>query len=116
MCNLMLYSSDSGILMKGQLYWLLIMVNLVEVVEAARMSTKARRANSRMSSMALPVPPVLENAHIHKLLFKCAKTCSKPVREHTYFVLPICVAYTNQHINGWSATFIYKNGRSTNAS
>ena len=81
MCNLMLYSSDSGILMKGQLYWLLIMVNLVEVVEATWMSTKACQANSLMSSKTLPVPPVLENAHIHKLLFKCAKTCSKPGQE-----------------------------------
>ena len=115
MCNLMLYSSDSGILMKGQLYWLLILVNLVEVVEAATMSTKARRANSRMSITTLPVPPVLENAHIHKLLFKCAKTCSKPEQEDTYFVLPICVTYTNQLIDGWLATLIYKNGQSRNA-
>ena len=73
------------------------------------------RAKSRMSSKTSPVPPDLENAHIHKLLFKCAKTCSKPGQEDTYVVLPICAAYTNQLINVWSATFIYKNGQSTNA-
>ena len=101
MYNLMFYSSDSGILMKGQSYRLLIMINLVEVVEAAWMSTKARRANSRMSSKTLPVPPVLENAHIHKLLFKCAKTCSKPVREHTYVILPICVAAKGRQSSLW---------------
>ena len=72
-------------------------------------------ANPRMSRKTSPVPPVLENAHIHKLLFKCAKTCSKPGQQDTHFVLPICAAYTNHLINGWSATFIYKNGQSTNA-
>ena len=111
----MLYSSDSGILMKGQAYRLLVMVILAQVVGDVWISSMARRANSRMSRKTSPVPPVLENAHIHKLLFKCAKTCSKPGQEDTHFVLPICAAYTNHLINGWSATFIYTNGQSTNA-
>ena len=80
MCNLMLYSSDSGILMKGQLYRLLIMVILVEV---AWMSSMRAEPISRMSSKTLPGPLVLENAHIYELLFKCEKTCSKPVSKDT---------------------------------
>ena len=92
------------------------MVILVESVEVVLMSSMARRANSRMSSKTLPWPLVLENAHIHELLFKCAKTCSQLVSEDMYVVLPICVAYTIQLTNGWSATFIHKNGQSSNAS
>ena len=73
------------------------------------------RAKSRMSSKTSPVLPVLGNAQIHKLLFKYAKTCSKPGQQDTHFVLPICAAYTNHLINGWSATFIYTYGQFTNA-
>ena len=104
----MLYSCDSGILRKGQLYWLVIMVNLGEVVDPVQLSVMARRANSRMSSTTLPVASILGNAHMHKLLFKCAKTCSKSGQEDTYVVLPICVTHTNQFISDWLATLIYK--------
>ena len=69
-----------------------------------------------MSSKTLPEPLVLENAHIHELLVKCAKTCSKLVSKDTYDVLAICVAYASQLINGWTATFIHKKGQNSDAS
>ena len=111
----MLYSSDSGILMKGQAYRFLVMVILVQVTGDDGISRMSGRANSRMSRKTSPVPSNPENTHIHKLLFKCAKTCSKPGQQDTHFVLPICAAYTNHLINGWSPTFIYTYGQFTNA-
>ena len=68
----------------------------------------ARRANPRMSSTNLPEASILANAHMHNLLFKCAKTCSKSATGDTCVVLPICVTHTNQFISDWLATLIYK--------
>ena len=46
----------------------------------------------------------------------CKKHALNECVKILYDVLAICVPYTKQLMNGWSATFIHKNGQSSNAS
>ena len=95
--------------MECQLYKFHIMKKLLEPCQILISYYYYCWANSRMSSKTLPVAPVLENAHIHKLLFKCSKTCSKSVRERADFVLPICIVAKGRQSSLWpKATRLYK--------